>query len=105
MAKMIYAAAALLLGACAGIPGYPTVCTKPKPETAAPKLAAAQIKADTPNDKAVVLLTQSLAAAAEYAKGLERFAESCKTRRKFRRPKKRLPEMKKTRNFYRVVAT
>lgn len=89
MAKMIYAAAALLLAACGGITRYPTVCTQPKPETAAPKLAAAQIKADTPNDKAVVLLTQSLATAAEYAKGLERFAESCKTRPKFRRPEKK----------------
>ena len=89
MAKMIYAAAALLLAACGGITRYPTVCTQPKPETATPRLAAEQIKADTPNDKAVVLLTQSLATAAEYTKGLERFAESCKTRPKFRRPEKK----------------
>ena len=89
MAKMILTASVLLLAACASTPRYPTVCTQPKPETAAPKLAAAQIKADTPNDKAVVLLTQSLATAAEYAKGLERFAESCKTRPKFRRPEKK----------------
>lgn len=89
MAKMIYAAAALLLAACGSITRYPTVCTQPKPETAAPKLAAAQIKADTPNDKAVELLTQSLQTAAVYAKGLESFAESCKTRQKFRQPEKK----------------
>ena len=88
MAKMIYAAA-LLLAACGSIAPYPTVCTQPQPETSAPKLAAEQIKADTPNDKAVELLTQSLQTAAVYAKGLESFAESCKTRPKFRRPRKK----------------
>ncbi|WP_369583334.1 hypothetical protein [Kingella oralis] len=89
MAKMILIASVLLLAACASTPRYPTVCTQPKPDTSAPQLAAAQIRADTPNDKAVVLLTQSLQTAAEYAKGLERFAESCKTRPKFRQSRKK----------------
>lgn len=89
MAKMILIASVLLLAACASTPRYPTVCTQPKPETAAPKLAAAQIKADTPNDKAVELLAQSLQTAAVYAKGLESFAESCKTRPKFRQSRKK----------------
>ena len=91
MAKIttVIPAMLLCLGACGSISPYPTVCSKTKPKTDAPNLAAAQIKADTPNDKAVVLLTQSLATAAEYTKELESFAESCKTNPKFRQPEKR----------------
>ena len=87
---MIYVAAVLLLTGCGSVSGYPTICKEPKPNTAPPKLVAAQIKADTPNEKAGELLMRSLATAAEYAKGLERFAESCKANPEFRPPEKKV---------------
>lgn len=84
MAKIILTAALLGLAACTGPAHYPTVCSKPKPRTDAPRLPAAQIRAGTGQDKAVELLTQSLHTAAVYTKRLEEFADSCRANPAFK---------------------
>ncbi|OAM27782.1 hypothetical protein A7P96_01270 [Eikenella sp. NML03-A-027] len=78
MAKVILTAALLWLSACTNLAGYPTVCSQPKPKTDTPRLAAAQIRAGTSQDRALELLTQSLHTATVYAKRLEEFADSCR---------------------------